>query len=450
MARQRKIMKKNVLQSIKVIVLGLILSLGISYVFAATINPLNVGSSAQSKAGSLAVGTSAAITPGFKLEAVGFLQSTGLNVNGRAVISGKVGIGTIAPASKLSVNGGMTITGGGKMKINSLAGNGTKKICVDDTGKLILCPLQIPTVITTAVTNITATTATSGGNVTSDGGSPVTQRGVVWNVEDSYLNVPGEPHSVNGTGTGSFTSSITGLDPDITWYVRAYATNSVGTGYGNTRTFATVPGGSGSIIFKDNIIEDNNGCSGCTAGSFELPYNATITIKLKSAGGDGGGGGDNWSDCPAGSSCPCPFGAGGGGGGGGSGGSFIKTINAVANHIYDLSTDGGEAHFWGNSNAHYYAMPGENGVNGNPGGNWWNGTGGAGGEGGSISSGGSTGSHKGEDGSTGGSRGADCYSSGAGGGGGGDDYGFAGADGNNGGNDSINENVKHASVEITW
>ena len=118
------------------------LSLGLSYVLAQPGNnvpgPLNVGSSAQSKIGGLAVGTSTAPTAGFKLDVAGFLQSTGLNVNGTALISGKVGIGTAAPTSKLSVNGDANIVS--NVTISSLGLHGVKQICVDDTGTLVYCP----------------------------------------------------------------------------------------------------------------------------------------------------------------------------------------------------------------------------------------------------------------------------------------------------------------------
>lgn len=100
----------------------------------------------------------------------------------------------------------------------------------DDIGK--------PTVTTNNVTNITQTTATCGGNVTADGGSTVTARGVCWSTSQNPT-VNGN-HTSNGTGTGSFTSSITGLSPNTTYYVRAYATNSAGTAYGTQRTFTTL------------------------------------------------------------------------------------------------------------------------------------------------------------------------------------------------------------------
>jgi len=97
--------------------------------------------------------------------------------------------------------------------------------------------LSLPTVTTNTVTNITGVTATSGGQVTSDGGDYVTARGVCWSTSQNPT-VSGS-HTTNGNGTGSFTSNITGLSTGTTYYVRAYATNSVGTAYGEQRTFTT-------------------------------------------------------------------------------------------------------------------------------------------------------------------------------------------------------------------
>jgi len=89
----------------------------------------------------------------------------------------------------------------------------------------------IPSVSTNTITNITSTTATSGGNVTSDGGSPVTARGVCWST--SANPTISDAKTEDGSGLGNFPSSITNLTPGVNYYVRAYATNSAGTAYGN-------------------------------------------------------------------------------------------------------------------------------------------------------------------------------------------------------------------------
>ncbi len=94
-----------------------------------------------------------------------------------------------------------------------------------------------PVVMTYSANNISSTTATSGGIVISNGGYAVTARGVCWNTTgDPDL---ADDHTTNGTGLGEFTSNLTNLIPNTSYYVRAYATNSLGTGYGMEITFTT-------------------------------------------------------------------------------------------------------------------------------------------------------------------------------------------------------------------
>jgi len=94
-----------------------------------------------------------------------------------------------------------------------------------------------PTLTTAYITNITTTTASGGGNITSDGGCAVTARGVCWNTTGSPTI--SDSHTTDGTGTGSFTSNFTELTCGVTYYVKAYATNSTGTFYGSEASFTT-------------------------------------------------------------------------------------------------------------------------------------------------------------------------------------------------------------------
>ena len=96
---------------------------------------------------------------------------------------------------------------------------------------------QLPTVTTTAATNIVSTIATSGGNITSNGGATVTVSGVCWSTSTTPTITNSK--TTDGSTIGSYSSSITGLTANTTYYVRAYATNSVGTAYGNQITFTT-------------------------------------------------------------------------------------------------------------------------------------------------------------------------------------------------------------------
>ena len=95
----------------------------------------------------------------------------------------------------------------------------------------------IPVLSTTAITDITQTTAKSGGNITSDGGAPITVHGVCWSTNENPTI--DDNKTEDGTGAVSFTSSVTGLEPNTTYYLRAYATNSAGNGYGSTMSFTT-------------------------------------------------------------------------------------------------------------------------------------------------------------------------------------------------------------------
>ncbi len=101
---------------------------------------------------------------------------------------------------------------------------------------------ELPIVATVAASNIGINTATTGGNVFSDGGAPVTARGVCYSVTPNPTL--SESHTTDGTGTGVFTSNLTNLVENTTYYVRAYATNSAGTTYGNEISFTTEAGSS--------------------------------------------------------------------------------------------------------------------------------------------------------------------------------------------------------------
>ena len=96
---------------------------------------------------------------------------------------------------------------------------------------------KAPTVSTMAVSAITDTTAECGGTITLDGGSAITARGVCWSM--SATPTIANDITTDGTGTGSFTSSLTGLTAGTHYNVRAYATNSAGTGYGGVDSFTT-------------------------------------------------------------------------------------------------------------------------------------------------------------------------------------------------------------------
>jgi uncharacterized protein (TIGR02145 family) len=106
-------------------------------------------------------------------------------------------------------------------------------------------PGNLATLSTLPVGNITATSAVSGGNITNGGGTPVTQRGVCWSTAPNPTTANNT--TSDGSGLGSYTSTLTGLVAGATYYVRAYAINSAGTAYGNQVQF-TAAGGGGGIV----------------------------------------------------------------------------------------------------------------------------------------------------------------------------------------------------------
>ena len=107
--------------------------------------------------------------------------------------------------------------------------------CLRDDSSAIV----IPSVTTDTLRDIFFSSATCGGFVVESGWTPVTARGVCWST--SHNPTVNDSHTTNGSGTGSFTSHIDSLYANTTYYVRAYATNSVGTAYGEERSFTTLP-----------------------------------------------------------------------------------------------------------------------------------------------------------------------------------------------------------------
>jgi uncharacterized protein (TIGR02145 family) len=120
----------------------------------------------------------------------------------------------------------------------------------------------IPTVTTDSATGITSNSATLGGNVTQDGGSPVTSRGVAYGLTSNPATLG--TITIDGSGVGTFVSTLTGLTASTTYYVRAYATNGVGTAYGNEISFST---------------NTSNGFSSC-GGVTDVDGNSYQTVQI--------------------------------------------------------------------------------------------------------------------------------------------------------------------------
>jgi uncharacterized protein (TIGR02145 family) len=105
---------------------------------------------------------------------------------------------------------------------------------------------KMPVLSTSEITDITGTTALSGGKVTDQGSGTVLTRGVCWSMAmDPTIE---DNKTENGSGEGAFSSHITGLNLSTTYYVRAYAGNSIGTSYGNQLSFTTYP-----VLFDTSV-----------------------------------------------------------------------------------------------------------------------------------------------------------------------------------------------------
>lgn len=105
-----------------------------------------------------------------------------------------------------------------------------------------LSAAELPAVATTAVTEITQTSAVGGGDVTDDGGAEVTARGVCWSISPNPTL--DDEYTSDGGGLGDYQSVMDNLMPNTTYYVRAYATNNVGTAYGDELSFTTLDDGT--------------------------------------------------------------------------------------------------------------------------------------------------------------------------------------------------------------
>src|SRR5690554_5935179 len=124
--------------------------------------------------------------------------------------------------------------------------------------------MGLSTLTTIKITNITASTAVSGGNIADDENNAVTARGVCWSTEQNPTIE--DSKTTDGKGKGEFSSSLSELNPDTKYYVRAYATNSVGTAYGNEISFTTEKGFALPVLSTTKVtyITDVTALSGGT------------------------------------------------------------------------------------------------------------------------------------------------------------------------------------------
>lgn len=163
----------------------------------------------------------------------------------------------------------MRLAGGDNSTIlHIVSNNGSNELKVKATG------IDLPTVTTSTVTNITSSSATCGGNVTADGGSYVTERGICWGTSNAPT-IDGS-HQAMGQGNGTFTCNMSNLEPNNVYYVRAYATNNRGTAYGEQRQFTTT---SGLPTVTINTVTDITATSATCGGNISDNGGFSVTDK---------------------------------------------------------------------------------------------------------------------------------------------------------------------------
>jgi len=141
--------------------------------------------------------------------------------------------------------------------------------CIDlqqFSGAYTTSAFTVPTLSTTAASNAGALSATLGGNVTSDGGSTVTERGIVWATTANPTTSNNKV--INGSGTGSFSGTVSSLTANTTIHFRAYAINTAGTSYGTDLTFTT-----NAALSTSSTSQTNVSCNGGSNGS------ATVVVS---------------------------------------------------------------------------------------------------------------------------------------------------------------------------
>ena len=140
------------------------------------------------------------------------------------------------------------------------------------TNEVTITTISLATITTTAISDTTGVSAVSGGNITSDGGSAITARGIVWGTSPAPT-VSLTTKTTDGSGSGQFSSRLEGLSKSTKYYARAYATNAVGTAYGNELSFTTntVDINSGLVAyypFNGNANDESgNGNNGTVFGA---------------------------------------------------------------------------------------------------------------------------------------------------------------------------------------
>jgi uncharacterized protein (TIGR02145 family) len=110
---------------------------------------------------------------------------------------------------------------------------------------------ELATISTLPILNLTNNSATTGGLIENDGGSSITHRGVVWHINPNPVIT--NNFTIDGSGSGSYSSSVLNLTPNTTYYLRSYAINGAGIVYGNEVSFSPISSGGISTSFGEGV-----------------------------------------------------------------------------------------------------------------------------------------------------------------------------------------------------
>lgn len=146
-------------------------------------------------------------------------------------------------------------------------------VFINNTCKKDLSAGSIPGLSTSYITDITQTSASCGANISSDGNQKILYRGVCWSL--TSMPTISDHTTSDGGGAGSFVSTLTHLNPNTTYYVRAYATNIAGTGYGNEVIFTTKEGQVPTVTTLP--VTNVNHISAKSGGTVSFDGGSTIT-----------------------------------------------------------------------------------------------------------------------------------------------------------------------------
>ena len=215
--------------------------------------------------------TSTTATSGGEVTSTGGVTLTAVGICWHTATNPTIANSTTNNGTATSFTSDMTgLTAGTTYYVRAYATNSMGTSYGDE---LSFTTLAAPTLTTTAISAITASSATSGGEVTATGGATITVQGVCWSTSQNPTTAL--PTKTSDGTASPFTSSITGLAAGTTYYVRAYATNSVGTSYGNELSFTTLA----APILTTTAISNIAGTSATSGGNVTSDGGAAVSSR---------------------------------------------------------------------------------------------------------------------------------------------------------------------------